>query len=63
MVAESVEWPLCDNEDIACDRISVDIVKKPLVSSLYDDESVPRICDSIEMLLPVTVDIVFGECD
>lgn len=63
VVADSVEEPLCGKDDDAGDCNSVDIVKKSLVTGMYNDVSISRFSVSIDSLFPVTEDNDSGECD
>lgn len=54
---------VCGKHDDTVDCNTFDVVKRLVVSVVYEDASVPRACDSIDSLLPVTGDLASGECD
>lgn len=56
-VVNSVAGTPCAEDDDTADCNSFDLVKNLLVSGVYEDASVPRVCDSKDILLPVTGDI------
>lgn len=63
-VANLVEGPRCGKDDADDgDCNSDDLVKKPLVSGVYDDMLIPRVSVSIDILVSITLDIDFGDCD
>lgn len=54
---DSAECPIWGTDHEACDSNTVDLVKRLLVSGVNEDASAPRVCNSIEIWLPPTVDI------
>lgn len=62
-VHDSAEGLLSGIDVDAGDGNSVDLVKVLLVSGVYEGAPVPVVCDSIDILLPETGDIVSGESD
>lgn len=62
-VTISVGKPLCSLEVDTGDCRSSDVVKKRPLSEVHEHASDTRVCDSIDILLPVTIEIHPDKCD